>query len=192
MRKVILLVALAGAMTLGGCNMLGGDGDSAGQGVDPAKAMANAPQVEPGQYEASMEIVKLEIPGMPPEIQTKMREQMASVTGVQNRYCVTAEQARRGREDMARQMANAPGNCRFTSFDVRGENVNAAMQCDQLPNGARMTMTMTGTMGAETSDMTVKQNASVPNTPVGNMETEMRIRTRRIGDCPAGGATATP
>ena len=111
MRKSILLVTLASAMALGGCNMFGADGDSAEKGVDPTKAMANAPQVEPGQYEASMEIVKLEIPGMPPEIQTKMREQMASVTGVQNRYCVTAEQARRGREDMARQMANAPGNC---------------------------------------------------------------------------------
>ncbi len=188
MRKAILLATLAGAMTLGGCNMFGGDGDSAGQGVDPAKAMANAPDVEPGQYEASVDIVKVEIPGLPPEMQTKMREQMASVTGVQRRYCVTAEDARRGREDIARQMANAPGNCRFTRFDVRGENVNAAMQCDQLPNGARMTMTLTGTMGSNASDMTVKQNASVPNTPVGNMETEMRIRTRRIGDCAAGAA----
>ncbi|MCC7393946.1 MAG: DUF3617 domain-containing protein [Sphingomonadaceae bacterium] len=192
MRRAILMVTVAGAMTLGGCNMFSSDGDSSGKAVDPAKAMADAPEVEPGQYEASMEIVKLEIPGMPAEMQTKMREQMAGVTGVQHRYCVTAEQARRGREDMARQMANAPGGCRFTTFDVSGENVNAAMQCDALPSGGRMTMTMTGTMGANASDMTVKQNASVPNTPVGNMETEMRIRTRRIGDCPAGEATATP
>lgn len=145
--------------------------------------LAEAGSMRPGQYQATMQVTKFEIPGIPAEQLAQMRGQMQNAMAVQRSYCLTEESARAGRQDMARRLANAEGNCNFQAFDVSGDDISGRMVCTGMPGGGQMEMTMSGTMGNEASDMLMESKMTNPSVPQANAEMSFRVTARRTGEC---------
>jgi hypothetical protein len=182
MRFAISAVAI-GAFALAACS--GGDAGSKGVSEDDVRSeLASATQLNPGQYAANFEIVRFDVPGMPADQQSMIREMMAGAAQVQNSYCLTDEQARRGGEDMFREMAKGSGDCRFDSFEVDGTSVSGVLSCTPQGSG-RAVMRMSGTMASTRTDLTLTTDITDSSLPQGRAQMEMRVASRRTGDCTA-------
>ena len=179
-----LVIALGGAaLLLGACGKKEETKTGPMSETEVKAAMANAPQLSPGKYEASMEVTKFDLPGVPAAQLAQMRQQMQTQMSVKRQYCMTADDARKGREDMLKQLSQARADCRFENFGVDGDKVNGRMTCGGGPGGATMTMTMQGTMGATASDITMDTHMTNPANPQQTADMGMHITTRRLGDC---------
>lgn len=182
MRIAIIAASLA-AISLASC----GEGAADKNGVSEADVrseLASARALTAGQYESSFEVARFDVPGMPAEQQTMVRQMMSGAAQVKQSYCLTEEQARRGSEDMFREMANGNGECEFKSFDVSGDAVTGELTCNAR-GGASATMRMNGTMGDNQSTMTMVTDITDTSLPQGRAQMEMRVTSRRTGDCTA-------
>ncbi|MFN3511025.1 MAG: DUF3617 domain-containing protein, partial [Tsuneonella troitsensis] len=72
--------------------------------------------------------------------------------------------------------------CAFDKFDADGGKLDAAMTC-QGPQGMNSEITLDGTAGAEASDMRMAMVQKGSMIPGGEMRMEMRMKSRRTGDC---------
>jgi hypothetical protein len=181
--RLIHTAPLAAAILLAAC---GGNADTDGDGAistDEAVAeAAGAIQPQPGQYRTSIEVLELEIPGMPEEMQRQMRTQMGNAMGGEGlTYCLTPEDAAaNGAEEMAKNMAAA--DCTIARFDVSGGTISSEMQCKDASGGTSK-VAMEGQMSATGSTMTMTNDIALPD---GNrMRSKSRVTAERIGDCPA-------
>lgn len=159
MQKFLMIGGAAAALMLGACS------------DKPTKR-------EAGNWENQVEIVKLEMPGMPPELQQSMKQMMGN-TNITN-YCLTPEQA--AKDDLDSLLADVPGQddqCNWTTKDVKGSKVNVAGTCTQ--GGQQAELAMTGTMEPKQSDMTISTKAKAPNGQV--MEMVMRVKAKHTGPC---------
>lgn len=162
MRKAMFLAGAALAVTLAGCS----------------SSDAGSTKREAGNWANEVEIVKLEMPGMPPEVQQSMKAMMAS-SGAVN-YCLTPEEAKK--DDLDSLLAEGPGNggeCKWTKKNINGKNVDVAGTCTQ--NGQSAELAMTGTIESKQSDMTITTKAQAPNGQP--MEMVMRVKSKRTGAC---------
>ena len=187
MRFTIIAASLA-AISLASC----GEGAADKNGVSEAdvrEELAGARTLDPGQYESSFEIARFDVPGMPAEQQAMIRQMMSGAAEVKQSYCLTDEQASRGSEDMFREMANGNGECQFKSFDVSCDTVTGELTCNAR-GGASANMRMNGTMGDDQSTMTMVTDITDPSMPQGRAQMEMRVTSRRTGDCTAASRAA--
>lgn len=184
MRRYAIILA-APALMLSAC----GDKDATGpqSKADITAEAAEATEIRPGQYEGSVEFTRFEIPGLAEAATTQVRSQMEQAMAVKQNYCVTAADAAEGRQGRLRQLINANGNCRLENFTVTGENVTGRMICNSA-DGATATMNFTGTMGAESSTMAIATEMGNPAVPGAKANIDMRVTSRRTGDCAAGAA----
>ncbi|MCU0729701.1 MAG: DUF3617 domain-containing protein [Sphingopyxis sp.] len=180
------LTAGGAALLLAGCS--GGtdapaeDAPSAATAKMEAAAASTA-ELRPGRYQNQIEIVRLEVPGLPPEARAEMQRQFASATATVQTSCLTAEAAQRGREQRLSDLARAQGQCRMQEYSVDGDQVRGEIRCSALPGGGTASITMRGTLGAESSDLTIATTAANPAAPAQNIVTEMRVRSTRVGEC---------
>ncbi len=150
-----------------------------------AAEMAETQSMRPGQYEADVEFLRFDVPGMPAAALAEARGQMENAAAVKNSYCLTEAAAARSQQDRLKDMGNASGNCAFQSFEVDGEAVNGSLQCTGVPGGGSATMAMAGTMGKETSTIRITTTMTNPAVPQANATVEMRVSARRTGECTA-------
>lgn len=182
MRIAIIAASLA-AISLASCGDSAADKNGVSE-ADVRSELASARSLTAGQYESSFEIARFDVPGMPAEQQTMVRQMMGNAAQVKQSYCLTEEQASRGSEDMFREMANGNGECEFKSFDVSGDNITGELTCNAR-GGASANMRMNGTMGDNQSTMTMVTDIADPSLPEGRAQMEMRVTSRRTGDCTA-------
>lgn len=162
-------------------------GDDRGAAATAAAAGELKP-IEPGEYENSISITRFELPGLPPEMLADVRSQMEQAMAVQTRVCISAEEAAGGREERMRKLAQGNGDCRVAAINVDGDAIEGQMTCNTA-NGANGTMTFTGTMGATASDVNIATEMTEAGKPEATAKIDMRVISRRIGDCPAGAGT---
>lgn len=178
MRNMMILAGVAMAGLLAGCGDSGGSSSAASGGEAKAKR-------EAGNWTNEVEIIKFEMPGMPPEMQESMKTMMASA-GATN-YCLTPEQAEK--DDLETLMADGPGNggdCTWSKKEFNGKNIDVAGTCTQGEQTADLAMA--GTMEAKQSDVTITTKAKAPNGQ--QMEMVMRVKSKHTGACTADTATA--
>lgn len=187
--RIAITTALGAALVLAGCG--GGaeeEGAGNGAGITPeqaAAAMEDAIEARPGQYETQVEINDIampDIPGMGEAEMAQMREMLSSGHNTTSTFCLTPEEAAQGPRRMVQEMTEA--DCTFASFDMSGGNLSAEMQC-RNPQGLNGAYALDGTMTPESSDMTMRIDQAMPGVAGGGrMEMEMRVTSRRIGECP--------
>ena len=189
--RVLVMMPLAAAMMLGAC---GGDASAdkgeAGAGSSDsvtargelARDMANAPRLQPGQYSVAMEMVRFDVPGMPPEQAQMMRQMMAGVSAQTQSQCITQADSERSLEDMYKRLGE--GNCTMDDFDIAGNRMIGAMTCSGGA-GRSSTIRINGEMGTTASDTTLVMALTDPQLPQGRGEVEMRVRMNRTGECAA-------
>lgn len=180
MMRVYLGLAAVFAM-LTGCGDAGSDtatGEAMSQREVAAAADA-AVRPEPGQYRTTVELIDLEMPSIPGVDMADVRSTMESSMQRANLSCITAEDAERGYREMLRQ--SQQGACEFERFSADGGRLDAAMTCQG--EGAQGRMTMTGTATPTSSNVTMNMQSEIAQ--LGDMAITMRVRSERVGDCPA-------
>ncbi len=191
--RCMMTCSIALALALTGC---GGDAEQGGadaaaggtvsQGT-VAREMANAPQLRPGAYAITMNAVRFDVPGMPPEQAQMMQQMMAGVAAQQQTQCITEAESRRSLEDMYKGLGE--GQCTMQRFDISGSTMSGEMQCSGGSNRTS-NIRINGEMTRESSNTTMVMAMSDPSLPQGTAEMEMRVSMRRTGDCTAGAGAA--
>lgn len=179
MRKTIVLPLVA-AFVLAGCGG-GNDDPAATEGSDtaagsPVVAKGDAIKVNPGLYRLSTEILEITIPGMPADIAKQTANSMAASTSVTQ--CITEAEAEQATKDMVGKQGQTPGgSCSFKKYEVSGSSIDTEMTCSGA-QGESGTIKTKGTIGP--NGMDVVAEAEFPG-----MKTKTRVKTERVGDCPA-------
>ncbi len=137
-------------------------------------------KMKPGEYESTMKLTKMEIPGLP-EAQAKQMQDMMAGQSQKQTYCLTAEQSEKGGEEMFKQLGQ--GDCKFDKFVTTSDTVDAVMNC-KMPGGAgEGKFAMTGTVAEESSEIKMNVEMSGAQFPGGKASMAMEASARRIGDC---------
>jgi Protein of unknown function (DUF3617) len=170
-----LVIVLAAATALAGCSK------------SEETAAGKAPKMKPGEYESTSEIVKFEAPGMSAAMSAKLQETMVG-TKTTAKHCLTKEQADKDQGDMFKNIAAGGGNCAMDSYKVNGGKVAGQMTCT-TPSGGKGVMTLAGSVSDSASDMTMVANIEDKTLPQGKATMEMKVATKRLGDCTSEAAT---
>lgn len=185
MKAAILLCGTA--LLLGGC----GKNDTTASGPLSAEQVAkkmDSVKLEPGEWEATQEILDVQMTGLPKDAPANAMKQMI---GQKNtiKHCITPEQAANPGADFLSAQKDA--KCTYTNMDMSGGTINGAMTCG-APNNPKavMKMTLKGTYQPASYAMAMEMESQGMQ---GGMAMKMKIKSsgKRIGDCPAGGS-ATP
>ena len=143
-----------------------------------AAPLAAAPTgFQPGKWQATSELVKMEMPGMPPEI---AKANVGKKTIFE--HCITAEQAAKPPSDFFTDRRNK--NCTAKSFTMAGGKIDATLSCTGERSGSDMTMTIKGDYHPTnyTATMTMV-GAGMPGG--GEMKMTATTTGQRVGECDA-------
>ena len=130
-----------------------------------------------GEWKVSGTLEELNIPNMPPEAQSQMKQAMGQHGNKTYQYCLTPEQAKKpGGKFFNRQ---ASKNCRYDHFTMGGGKIDALMRC-AAPEGS-MEMAIAGTYDADSYSTQVSMN--MVGGSQGGMSMKMRSQAKRVGEC---------
>ena len=139
-----------------------------------AKVAKSGINPSPGRWESQMKLVKMEMPGMSPELQGMMKDQMSKVpTSVS---CLTKEQAEKANGEMFKQ--GDLSDCKYNSFSMGDGKLEADMTCKDDQGSQNMKMAGTYSSEAYTMQMTAAGNMGGQE-----MSMEMEVASRRVGEC---------
>ena len=141
----------------------------AGLLIIPVAAQA---QVKPGQWETTVKVTKMDMPGAPPQMADAMKRSMAGAPRTFS-HCVTPEQAAKGPQEMVKENKS----CQMKNFSMAGGHYTAEMTCAQ--NGEATTVKSSGsyspTSYSATSTMTMSGRM--------HMSTTNEVSGRWVGPC---------
>ncbi len=180
-RIVIVATASFALVACGGGSSADADGDGEITMAEAAAKTEDMVRPQPGKYRATVEFVDVEMPGAPQQVQDMMRS-MFDRGPQTHEYCLTAEEAEQGFEEMARQSQESGSDCTFEKFEAEGGSIDAIMNCNAEGQGAAR-MTLQGTGGETSSQMTMTMVGEGPDGQ--SMEMTMKSSQERIGDCDA-------
>jgi coenzyme F420-reducing hydrogenase gamma subunit len=155
--KIALLSGIA-VMALAGC----------GSGGTKLKA---------GQYEMTMKMTDVQVPGAPPAAIEQMKAAMAAQSEQTQQQCVTEEDI----ANMGNKMGSAGaqgGDCNFTKTTFNGGAIDIAGTC-KAPTGD-IAIAMNGTHAADSFNATMTVDATANGQQVKASGT---MSGRRTGDC---------
>ena len=187
--KAIFLASTAALLALSACSKTQTpDTDVAGSiSADEVAERVGSVKLEPGEWEATQEILDVNVTGLPdgvpPEAMTRMIGQRTSF-----KHCVTPEQAANPSADFLSAQKDA--DCTYGDMTMADGKVKAEMSCavPQQKDG-RMKIAMNGTYLPDSYDMDM--NVTAAGLPNGiSMAMKMKSMGKRIGECPAGGEAA--
>lgn len=180
--RLVHATPLVAGLILAAC----GDSGVVEDPSDPAQieaATQDLPKPQAGEYRMSGELVEFEVPGASEEELAMIRGIMEMGATQERTFCMTQEEADEGYREFLENLQDGSDQCEFTSFSVSGNQLDAAMACDDGA-GATGTMEFGGTISETSQDMTVTMNMA--NEGEGeSMRMVLRNRSERIGDCTA-------
>ena len=130
-------------------------------------------EVQPGQWEATTEIVSAEGP-LPKEALGRMSGQRSKAS-----YCITPEQAKR--PDARFLAAQQNSECSYQRFSMESGRLSGRMTCTSADMPGEMVTEMSGQYGPRAYDMAMNMTPALP----GGQTMKIRTRTRgeRVGEC---------
>ncbi|AUW58150.1 hypothetical protein C1T17_08550 [Sphingobium sp. SCG-1] len=182
--KAAILV-FGAALLLTGC----GKNDKAATGPMTAEQVASKMdevKLEPGEWEATQEILDVQMTGLPKDAPANAMKQMV---GQKNtvKHCITPEQAAKPGADFLAAQKDA--KCAYANMDMNNGIISGTMTCS-APNNPKavMKMMLKGTYQPTSYAMAMEMQSEGMG---GGMGMTMKIKSegKRIGDCPAGAAT---
>ncbi|HLO20883.1 MAG TPA: DUF3617 domain-containing protein [Sphingomicrobium sp.] len=137
--------------------------------------VANDLYLKAGEWKVTAAVDEMDIPGLPPEAQSQMKQAMSQRGNTSYQYCLTAEQAKKpGGKFFNRQ---ADRNCRYDHFSMGDGKIDAVLRC-AAPAGS-MSMAIDGTYSADSYSTHVSMNMEGGQ----KMTMKMRSEAHRIGEC---------
>lgn len=145
------------------------------QSAEEVAQEMSAVKIEPGQWQATNEILSASAPGIPPE---SLRQMVGQKTSVSN--CVTPEQAAKPSANFL--TAQKSSDCTYQDFSMEGGRMKGTMSCTAPGMEGKMVMKMEGRYGPRSYDMNMDMQSS--GMPGGmNMSVKARTVGRRVGAC---------
>ena len=184
MRFVSLTLIATAALALAACDKGPQVDLTNATPAEVAKAMkdsgATRTMVRPGKWSSTVAILEMNSPGMPPEMQQKMKAEIGQPRTVE--ACLTAEQV----DNPERMIGTVPASCRYDRYTMGNGKMNGKMRCET--NGMVQEMTVAGTYSDDQYSLTIDNKTSAPagavaGQPVGAMSIKMKVDSRRIGEC---------
>jgi hypothetical protein len=132
-------------------------------------------QMEPGQWEATTEILSASAPGIPPETLRSMVGQKNTVSN-----CLTPEAAAKPSASFLSGQKNS--QCTYQDFSLEGGKMKGAISCEGGQMPGKMVMQMQGQYSPRDYSMNMDMKAAgLP----GGMDMNIKAKTvaRRSGDC---------
>lgn len=167
----------ASLLALAACGSKGdGNSTSSGGGL-----LGGAVQLQPGEWEMTMQVVDYKAPGMP----AAAAEQMKAAPPTTTKDCMTEEEAKGPKPDAFSPSQNGL-NCKQENFSWANGRISGKTSCEGANGTGKMSMTMDGNYTPTTMTINIK-NETMTAANVG-ASIEMRVSGRRIGECPAGKA----
>jgi hypothetical protein len=165
----------AAALVLAGC---GGQQPAEADRNMSAEEVAEELQgmkIEPGQWEATNEIVSATAPGMPGDI---MKQMVGQKTTVSN--CISPEQAANPQANFLAAQQN--NNCTYQNWSMTGGRMTGQMTCEGGQMPGRVVMTMNGNYSPTQYNLDMDMNTSgLPNGLTMNIKA--KTTGRRTGEC---------
>lgn len=135
----------------------------------------SAMKMDPGQWEATNEILSATAPGMPPDALRQMVGQKNTVSN-----CITPEQAAKPSANFLAGQKNS--NCTYQDFNLKGGKMTGTISCTGGDMPGKMVMKMDGEYDARSYRMNMDMEAAgMP----GGMKMNIKAKTtaRRVGAC---------
>jgi hypothetical protein len=132
-------------------------------------------KMEPGQWEATNEILSATAPGIPPDALRKMVGQKQTASN-----CLTPEQAAKPSANFLAGQKNS--QCTYKDFSLDDGKMTGEISCTGAQMPGTMVMQMDGEYGARNYSMNMEmKTAGLPN----GMDMIIKAKTtaRRVGDC---------
>lgn len=129
---------------------------------------------DPGRWESTVKAVKIDMPGMPPEMRGMMEKAMGRQTTFAT--CLTAEEAAQPNSDFFGQKSDS---CTYEHFRMAAGTIDAKLTCKA--DGASQTIAMTGTYAPDSYDM--KMDMVATGGRQGQITMNMAVASKRVGEC---------
>ncbi len=173
-----LFLTTAALLTLAACDRgsTGASGDTNMTAEQVAEELKDM-KIEPGQWEATNEIVQVNAPGVPGDA---LKSLVGQKTKVSN--CITPEQAAKPSANFLAAQAN--NNCTYQDWRMDGGRMTGRMICEGGQMPGKVLMTMSGNYGSAAYDLDMDmQTSGLP----GGMTMTIKAKTsgRRVGECTA-------
>ena len=169
-------ISLAALLPLAACNMFDAPKEEGGDmTAEEVAEQLSQMKIQPGQWEATNEIISVSAPGVPPEALEQMIGQTSTVSN-----CITPEQAAQPNANFL--AVQKTSDCTYQDWSMDDGRMSGTMTCTggQLPG--TMTMKMDGTYSDEAYDMTMDmETAGLPGGIT--MTVQARTTGERVGDC---------
>ncbi len=182
--RLHVFLAAACALAAVGCNRSPTVNAKNATPAEVAKKMqesgADQSMVSAGLWQSKVTIEKLDMPGMPPEMASRMKTMMAQNQAHDFQTCLTAEDVKKPKEDF---FAGKNNECRYDHFTMGGGKIDAEMHCGR-ESGAS-TMRLAGTYSPDSYQMLMATEAEADEESGQGMHMQMRVEARRIGECSA-------
>lgn len=166
-------ICIAALLMLAGCEREQQPGPASMSEEEVAAQLAKV-KVEPGQWEATTEIVSAK-GALPAEALEQMAGRRTSASN-----CITPEQAARPSAKFL--AAQQDSDCTYQDFQMEGGKISGRMSCSGGQMLGEMVTVMNGDYGPESYDMTMQMET--PGLPGGDkIEITARTQGRRVGEC---------
>ena len=172
MRPLLLPLALAGALVACGSEPEEKKGEMT---ADEVAAELKGMKIEPGQWEATNEIISATAAGVPADALKSMVGQKSTVSN-----CITPEQAAKPSANFLAAQQN--NNCSYQDWNMDGGKMTGTMTCEGGGMPGKVIMKMAGDYGATAYNLNMDMNTSgLP----GGMTMNIKAKTtgRRVGEC---------
>jgi hypothetical protein len=142
------------------------------------EAGADQSMIRPGLWQSKVTVEEFSMPGMPPEMQSRMKTMMAQDQAHDFKTCLTAEDVKKPKEDF---FAGKNNECRYDHFTMGGGKIDAAMRCG-TKEGSQL-MQMAGTYSPDSYQMQTSMKAEGGDGAEAGMSMKMRVEAQRVGEC---------
>ena len=144
MRPIIAAAALVLPITLAACGQRTVEATNEKPSVVASKVAAageaGAVRFSPGRWETTMQFIKMDVPGMPPEAKTMMEKMVGK--GRTFSSCLTKEEAEK---PGGKFFGQTDKNCTYDHFSMGGGKMGGQMPGGQMPQHGQQSTTNSGT-----------------------------------------------
>lgn len=177
MRSLLLPLALVGALAACSSEPETGGGNMTAEEV--AEELSGM-KIEPGQWQATNEIVSVTAPGVPAEAMASLKGMVGQKSMVSN--CITPAQAAKPSANFLAAQQN--NNCTYQDWKMDDGKMTGTMTCETAGMPGKVVMKMSGDYGPTAYNLDMDMNTTgLP----GGMTMTIKAKTtgRRVGECSA-------
>ena len=174
--------AIASVLCLSACNkgpkveVHNATGNEVVQAVKESGVMSSGTMIEPGLWQSKVNVLEMNIPGIPAQYMEKAKQSMAERRNETSSHCVKPEDVKKPKEDFF----GADKSCRYDHFTMGGGKIDVEMTCKE--EGSTMQSKASGSYTPTSYSMDMSMNGSGEG-PQGRMSMKMHVDSRRIGEC---------